>query len=85
MSETEREALSRAEGYFGKYDPSTRIAYSYFCDGAEWKEEKLLEKIKEYLDSILVYDNVGDLKFYNIKSYDELINDIEKQVFNHEV
>lgn len=76
----EEEALKRAKGYYGIQDPKCKVAYSFFCDGAEWKEEVLIQKVSEWLDSILVYDNVGDLKCNNFKSYDELIEDLKKSI-----
>lgn len=76
----EEEALKRAKGYYGVQEPMCRVAYSFFCDGAEWKEEVLIQKVSEWLDSILVYDNDGDLKCNNFKSYDELIEDLKKSI-----
>lgn len=46
----EEEAIKRAKGYYGNDEQKSRIAYSFFCDGAEWKEEQfkqlLIDKAK---------------------------------------
>lgn len=73
------EAVKRAKGYYGEDTLETRIAYSSFLDGCEWKEQQMIEKACEWLK-----DNINDyLVWYDFReecrvNKDELLCNFKK-------
>lgn len=69
------EAAKRAKGYYGEYSIETRIAYSSFLDGCEWKEKQMIEKACDlYREELIQFNKLISL----IDSDYEGLVDIEK-------
>lgn len=57
--QVESEAIQRADGYFGTDKFESKIAFSFFCDGAEWQRNRVWHTFDEKPDlskSVLLYD-----------------------------
>lgn len=67
------EAAKRAKGYYGEDTPETRIAYSSFLDGCEWKEQQMIKKACEYIAEHFYYHPhtcmVGSDEFKNVGDF----------------
>ena len=66
--------------YFGN-SPMTRARIHAFMKGANWKEEQLIKKVVEYLDSLMYYVSEQDRRLVcNFTKFDEFIEDLKQTV-----